>query len=309
MKQEINLLNECTVEDQTFYNTALLKRFLPKLSFYADAKKKKIPKGKGTSIEWRKFKSLTPAKTPLSEGITPNGSKTEIIAITAKLQQYGDYIVTSDVYNTQSKDPVLTENAQLLGEQAGLTVNSIMADELSKGTSVRYAGGKTSTEDLTDADVLTGKLVKMIARDLAANNVPKFDDGYYHATITPEQAYNLKNDTEKGGWIDANMYNNRMALIKNELGCYGGFRFIESTEAPKKLDGAVHCGIFYGKDTYGVPEIGADASHPKLIVKPLGSAGTTDPLNQRSSTGWKNMFAIKRLEELGIIRCETRVSD
>jgi len=272
MKQEINLLNECTVEDQTFYNTALLKRFLPKLSFYADAKKKKIPKGKGTSIEWRKFKSLTPD-------------------------------------NTQSKDPVLTENAQLLGEQAGLTVNSIMADELSKGTSVRYAGGKTSTEDLTDADVLTGKLVKMIARDLAANNVPKFDDGYYHATITPEQAYNLKNDTEKGGWIDANMYNNRMALIKNELGCYGGFRFIESTEAPKKLDGAVHCGIFYGKDTYGVPEIGADASHPKLIVKPLGSAGTTDPLNQRSSTGWKNMFAIKRLEELGIIRCETRVSD
>lgn len=304
----VQTINNISVENQTFYDTALLKRCLPLLSFYEDAMKKRIPAGKGTSIEWRKFGSLTPATTPLTEGTTPAGQDLNITAINAKLDQYGDYVVVSDVLDMQAKDPVIAETSELLGEQAGLTVNRIIAEELSKGTNVRYAGNKSNRNELVATDVLTGDMIKKVVRDLRKNNIPTFADGYYHASISAEQAYDLMSDTATGGWIDVVKYSGAKKLLTGEIGEFGGVRFKVSSEIPKAKEGAVHMGIVYGKDAYGVPEIGANAAKPKIIVKAKGSAGTEDPLDQRSSIGWKNMFVCKRLNELGIVRVETGVS-
>ena len=303
-----NTMETLSVENQTFYDKALLERCIPELTLYEDAQKKKIPAGKGTSIEWRKFNSLEAADEPLTEGTTPAGSDLSITAITAPLKQYGDYVVVSDVLEMQAKDPIIAETSQLEGEQAGLTLNKVIATEISAGTSVRYGGSATKTTDLTAADVLNGSLVKKCVRDLAKNNIKRFADGYYHATISPEQAYDLMNDTANGGWIDANKYTNAMPLLKGEIGCFGGVRFKTSTETPTgegASGAAVHKGLIYGKNSYGVPEIGTGGGKPKIIVKQKGSAGTDDPLDQRGSIGWKSMFACKRLNELGIVRVET----
>lgn len=311
-------MSTVTAENQTFYDRCLLERCLPELTFYEDAQKKKIPAGKGTKIEWRKFNSLTPATTPLTEGTTPTGSNLNVTKVEAVLNQYGDYVIISDVLETQAKDPIITETSQLEGEQAGETLNDVIATEIAKGTTVRYGGSATSTGALTSSDVLTGALVKKAVRDLARNNIKRFPDGYYHATISPEQAYDLMNDTATGGWIDANKYTNVMPLLKGEIGCYGGVRFKESSKTPKgegaKIGStenkyAVHKALIYGKNTYGVPEIGEGGGKPKIIVKTKGSAGTSDPLDQRSTIGWKSMFAVKRLNELGIVRIETGITE
>lgn len=304
-------IGSLTVENQTFYDRALLERCLPLLTFYEDGVKKKIPHGKGTTIEWRKFGSLAAATTPLTEGTTPAGSNLTITALTKTLSQYGDYVTVSDVLDMQGKDPVISETSELLGEQAGLTVNKIIANEIVAGTSVRYAGSATSTATLTAADVLTGSLVKKAVRDLRKNNIKPFADGYYHATISAEQAYDLMSDTATGGWIDVVKYAGAKKLLTGEIGEYGGVRFKVSSETPVgegASNAVVHKALIYGKDSYGVPEIGGGAAKPSIIVKAKGSAGTADPLDQRSSIGWKNMFACKRLNELGIIRVETGIS-
>jgi len=311
MANVVQTITNLTVENQTFYDRALLERCLPELPLYDDAQKKKIPAGKGTSIEWRKWNSLEAADTPLTEGVTPSGSELNITAITKKLDQYGDYVTVSDVLEMQAKDPVITETSQLEGEQAGLTLNKVINKEITAGTTVRYGGSATSTGALTAADVLTGSLVKKAVRDLTKNNIKRFDDGYYHAVISAEQAYDLMNDTANGGWIDANKYTNAMPLLKGEIGCYGGVRFKVSSETMTgegASGAAVHKGLIYGKNTYGVPEIGSGAAKPRIIVKQKGSAGTNDPLDQRGSIGWKAMFACQRLNELGIVRVETGVS-
>lgn len=291
----VNTINTLSVENQTFYDRTLLERCLPLLTFYEDGKKKKIPHGKGTSIEWRKFGSLAVADTPLTEGTTPAGSDLNITNVVATLHQYGDYVTISDVLDMQAKDPVITETSELEGEQAGLTVNKIIRDEISTGTNV-----------ITDAGVLTGLLVKKAVRQLAKNNIPRFDDGYYHATISADQAFDLMNDTATGGWIDVSKYAGAKKLLTGEIGEYGGVRFRVSSESA--ISGTTHKALVYGKDSYGVPEIGSGAAKPKIIVKGLGSAGSADPLDQRSSVGWKSMFACKRLNELGIVRVETTVS-
>ena len=74
-------MSTVTAENQTFYDRCLLERCLPELTFYEDAQKKKIPAGKGTKIEWRKFNSLTPATTPLTEGTTPTGSNLNVTKV------------------------------------------------------------------------------------------------------------------------------------------------------------------------------------------------------------------------------------
>ena len=304
-----NSISNLSTENQTFYDRTLLSRLLPELHFYKDAKKKKIPKGKGTKIEWRIFKSLAVPTKPLEEGVTPAGKNLDISPVTAECSQYGDYVTVSDVLDMQGKDPVIAETSALEGEQAAQLVDTLIRDTVTSGTNVRYANGKASRATLTATDVLKGIDVKKAVRDLRKNNAKTFSDGYFHAVISAEQAYDLMSDTSAGGWIDANKYTDNKPLLKGEIGEYAGVRFMTSSNT-KVVDNsgvAVHLGVTYGKDSYGVPEIGdGSAAKPSIIVKTDG--GNSDPLNQRNTIGWKNMFTCKRLEEKAIVRIETGVT-
>jgi N4-gp56 family major capsid protein len=83
-------------------------------------------------------------------------------------------------------------------------------------------------------------------------------------------------------------------------------RFVETTEA-KVYEGGVFGTLFIGANAYGVIDInGAGA---EFIYKPKGSAGTADPLDQRSSAGWKGMKAAKILVDNYIVRVESKVAD
>ena len=46
----------------------------------------------------------------------------------------------------------------------------------------------------------------------------------------------------------------------------------------------------------------------ETIIKPLGSAGAADPLNQRGTIGWKATKAAIRLVEAYMVRVETASS-
>ena len=68
----------------------------------------------------------------------------------------------------------------------------------------------------------------------------------------------------------------------------------------------VYATLVLGRNAYGVTEIaGGGLEH---IVKQLGSSGTSDPLNQRATAGWKCTSATQRLVEQFMIRIETAAS-
>ena len=65
----------------------------------------------------------------------------------------------------------------------------------------------------------------------------------------------------------------------------------------------VYATLMLGRNAYGVTEIaGGGLEH---IVKQLGSSGTSDPLNQRATAGWKCTSVTQRLVEQFMIRIET----
>ena len=133
--------NQLSAEDKTFYERTLLERLLPELNFYKDARKKKLPKNQGRTINFRKFNSLTAPTASLTEGVTPDGNNLEITTITATVNQEGDFVEISDLIQMTGIDPVLTETSELLGEEAGEVVDNRIQEAVSKGTNVFYAGG------------------------------------------------------------------------------------------------------------------------------------------------------------------------
>ena len=62
------------------------------------------------------------------------------------------------------------------------------------------------------------------------------------------------------------------------------------TDATTNTKGKLHKTLIVGKDAYGVVDVNG-SSKPEIIVKPVGSAGTEDPLNQRGSVGYTLAFA------------------
>ena len=73
----------------------------------------------------------------------------------------------------------------------------------------------------------------------------------------------------------------------------------------------VHASIIYGQDAFGLVKLGGKGKpNIRIIVKPLGSSGSEDPLDQKGTIGWKvPHFACAVIQDDFIVRIEHGVSD
>ena len=297
-----------TPEMQTFYDKSLLKRLLPEMVHAQFGQKRPIPKAGGKTINFRKFSSLAAATVALTEGATPAGNSLTVTAITATVSQYGDFVEISDVLDLTAIDPILVETGRLLAEQSGMTLDALTRDVMAAGTTVQYAGGKASRILTAAADVLTVMEIRKAVRTLKRNKARKIN-GSYVAIVEPGATFDLQSDP---AWVDAQKYAGSKKIFSGEIGELYGVRFVETTEA-KKFVGAgalgidIYATLILGSDAYGLIDI-AGSGAAQNIVKPFGSAGTADPLNQRSTSGWKAIFTTKIIEDLALLRLEHAVS-
>ena len=292
-----------SVENKTFYDMTLIDEATPNLIHDQFGQERDIPKNGGKKIEFRKFASLPKATTPLTEGVTPDGKKLEATSIEAEVSQYGDYIVQSDILELTSIDNTIVEATKILGNQAGLTLDTITRNVLQSGTNVYYcpkADGTavTSRSALDNTCVLTVDVLRRCAAIMKKNNVPKIN-GKYVAIIHPFVGYDLMSDDE---WKHPHQYSDPENIYAGEIGEIAGFRFVESSEA-KVYEGGIFGTLLLGANAYGKTKITGGGL--ETIIKQKGSAGTADPLNQRSSIGWKATKTAEILVEAYLMRVES----
>ena len=313
--------NDLSPEMKTYYDMRLLDYAQANLVHDQFGQKRPIPKNGGKTIEFRSFSPLAKATTPLTEGVTPNGNQLDVKAITATVAQYGDFIVQSDVLELTALDNTILEATKLLGRQAGMTLDTIVRNVLVAGTNVMYApkinastGAETAVSSRSGLDttaVLTVDLVEQVVAELRAQNAPTIN-GDYIGIIHPYTAYDLMRDPD---WRDPHKYADTTNLYEGEIGKIGGVRFVQSTEAKIWRDStcpaqsgatpayyAVFASLFFGDGAYGVTEVSGGGL--QTIVKQKGSAGTADPLDQRSSVGWKALKTAEILLPSYLIRVE-----
>ena len=374
-----------SAEMKTYYGMELLENAKPQLVHNQFAATKPLPVGGGKTVEWRKFGAFDKALTPLTEGVTPDGSGISVSYITKELSQYGDYTTVSDMLDLTAIDDVVLEITDRHGANMGLTLDTVTRNEIQQGNQVIYApkinddGSKTeitSRYALNDRCKISGELVAKAATALKKMNAPKFN-GKYICIIHPSVAYDLRQDES---WIAAHQYAAATELFDGEIGELHGVRFVETTEAKifcgedlasdsrtLLVNGAVNAGktvsfdggtvaagalagryvliggerakvvsntasamtldknvtaadnaviypgeggaegmavygcLFIGKDAYGVVDL---SEGTEVIVKPRGSGGTADPLDQRSSVGWKGVHAAAILYDEYMVRVE-----
>lgn len=295
-----------TPEMKTYYDKLLIKLTGPALVHDQFAQKRNIPKNGGKKIEFRKFDPLPKALTPLTEGVTPKGKKMSVTDITAEVSQYGDYILLSDVIQMTSIDPIVVEATEEIAEQAGKTLDTITREVINAGTNVQYAGGAAARSAITAANVLNVAEVMKAVTTLKGQNAKPVGDSFV-AVLHPYVALDLMRDEE---YKEIFKYTNAKPMYEGEIGKFSNVRFVESTEA--KIwnlagDGvSVFSTLVIGKNAYGTTEVeGGGLQH---IVKPLGSSGAADPLNQRSTVGWKALKTAVLLVQQYMVRIESSAS-
>lgn len=297
-----------TAEQKTFYDRTLLSRLLPNLTFLKYGQKRPMPKNEGDTINFRRFNSLDVPAASLTEGVTPDGDNLSITAVTATVAQEGNWVRLSDKISMVGIDPVLAESAALMGENAAKTLETRCADVIFKGTSQQFAGGAASAAAIAAGKVVNSEEIKKAVRTLRNNNAEPLEGGYYIGFCDPSVAYDLQNDSL---WQDISKYNGAENIMKGEIGRIHGVRFILTTMCPTDATtataGTLHKTLIVGKDAYGVVDVNG-SSKPEIIIKPTGSAGTEDPLNQRASVGWKAMAVTVRLQELAMVCIQSMAS-
>ena len=303
---------------QAFYDRNLLERALPALVHDKFGQMRNIPKNNSDAIKFRRYDALPTATTPLTEGVTPAGSQLSVTDVTARLKHYGDFTILTDDVQLYVEDNVVKEATDVLGEQGGQTVDEVTRDEIVGGTQVVYAGGVGARNAV--ADKISDVELKSAIKTLKGQNAKKFTTvitGSVKVGTLPIRSafvgicHTDTTETLEGitGFKGSEEYASQTLIDMNEVGSYKDIRFVETTMA-KVFTGAgassadVYATMILGKNAYGVVSLRGQ-KNIQTIVKPLGSSGSQDPLNQRSSVGWTARTMTKILNNAWMVRIES----
>ena len=289
---------------QTYYNRELLRTFEPNLVHLQFGDEHRMPPHSGLVMNMRKLIPLETNTKALSEGDPGESVMLAETEVTVQLQQYGEYARCTDKLDLTHLDMDIMRRTKLFGDAGARSIDAVVREELAKCANVIYAGGKASRAELTAADKLTSRELRKAVKTLKKNHAQTFG-GYYVAIIGPDAMYDLQEDE---AFVKVSQYQDKENIYTGEVGRLFGVRLVETTEA-KIFEGAGASGadvasvIVLGQYAYGVTSL--KGAKPRVIVKPAGSAGTADPLDQISTVGWKmDGFGAKLLQPEYAVRIE-----
>lgn len=312
------------------YDRKLLQRAVANQVFDMFGVVKSIPANSNakTAFAYR-YKNILPATTPLAEY---NGSnikaENKIVReeITYSVGHYGDYIIYSDELDLYDFDNIQSSFLDILGDQASLTIDTIRRNVLRGGTNVVYADGAVTRLAVADGlkkhtandfKIMAVKLKnqrgmkfkKVIGGTTAVGTVPV--RSAYMGIVAPEVTEDLRG---LAGWKNVETYADFSKALADEVGSIGDFRIIESyNNAPvvqvntAAANVNIYLSLFMAENAYATTTLrGKGGIMTK--VKPLGSGGTQDPLDQYGTIGWKAIAGCAILNEAWLIRTECTAS-
>ena len=205
------------------------------------------------------------------------------------------------------EDPILNESTDLLGQQMGETIDEITRDVLAGTASVTNCSngvnGSTPTE-LTYDDIQG--VVKTLMGQSAKMFIPKIEGVNKFGTSPVRAAYWAMADTDIlddlediDEFISVANYPNSAGIADSEWGSVGNTRWLLSPIG--YVSSSTYSCFIVGRDAYGVSEISEGIAGN--IYHPLGHGD--DPLEQRSTMGWKTYYAARILNDNFMVNLKT----
>ena len=275
-----------------FYERTLLQPNFPKYIFNRFAQKFSISSKSGKTIKWRRYSRYDAATTPLTEGITPNGHQQSKIDLLATASQYGDFAIITDTIEVDRQ-----------GDQVQNTMDVITRDVLANSASqITCSNGSPTSTLLNKTDIQTARQTLRANDSDYITNLIKGGTGQGTSPVRPSYFgmadVDLEDDLESvSGFVQAANYAGQQGVDVAEWGSTEGVRWLTTTQGA--TSGSNYLNPIVGMNAYGVVDI--NGGNAKSIVKGLGSAGTGDPLDQRTSVGWKMWQVARILNDANIV--------
>ena len=210
----------------------------------------------GSSVVFTIFSELATATSALTEtsDVTPVAMGDSQVTVT--LTEYGNTVNTTAKLRGTSFLDVDAAAANLIGYNAGNSMDVIVREVLSAGDNVIYGGGGSSDETSRTAieaeDIIEANDVRKVTAALRGASVSPWS-GYYIGFIHPDVSYDLRRETGNASWNAPHVQVDTANIYMGEIGTFESVRFIETPRTKVRVnasDGSGGTGNIDVYDTY-----------------------------------------------------------
>ena len=281
--------------DQQAYDLLAYYNLRPELYFDAVAdirpSNQSMP---GSSVVFSIQNDLSVVSTPLAESVDVSAVPMSASQITVTLGEYGNAVITTALGRGTSFLDWDNLVANVVGYNAGISLDTLAQVPLAAGTNVFYSQGTgaappTSPGTVTPVNTLSAQDIRKARTMLRRANVPTID-GHYIAFVHPDQSYDLMGQTGSATWNEPRAYSGPDDIFNGELGSFQMFRFIETPRAPFLLNGGsspatttVFSTVFLGRQALAkvYSYVDGNDDYPVVVPGPI-----TDHLRRLVPWGW-----------------------
>lgn len=287
-----------------YYITDLLITAYPMLVHNTFAERYVLPEKSGNTVVMRRYNRLDTVPVPITDGVIPPGDELITNIIKAQLQWYGNFVRITNQVEYTVEDQTLNQATRLLAQNMGQTLDEITRDVLiSTGVTVLSVGGSNGqtpteiTQTSIDSAVQTlltnnADMISEIIEGTREINTTPIPDAFF-GFINTLQLTDLK---KVSSFVYKSNYAQYMKALPSEWGSTGNIRWLYSSQTyVSSATVPVFANPIVGYQAYGTVHLSSDSGN--FYIKPLGSAGSADPLNQFGSAGWDHPYAARILND------------
>lgn len=246
--------------------------------------------------------------TPLTEGTAPTPKALSLGTVTMSAAQYGDAVSITDLAKVKSPVELVPLASERLGRQVQESLDQIARDVIAAGGTVAYHSGATAgtRADVASGDKMDASELRRLKTKMFKAKIKPFSDGFYRLWTHPNVEYDLRADTNTGGFIDVNKYTDSSPLIKGEVGKLEGFRIMSIVNAPTFASTTtVYASIAVGN----IKGWGAGDLQTLKTYHVAPGGDHTDYLAQEEILGWKVAYGVAVLDNSYYFRLESAATD
>jgi N4-gp56 family major capsid protein len=306
--------------DQAAWEKLAYFSLRPELYFdpVADVKGEHLTAEGSPSVSFNIVADLAVASAALNESTDVTPAALSDSTVTVTLAEYGNVVQTTALARGTSMIPIDPVVANVVGFNAGISIDTVVQSVLVAGSNVRYSTGSTTTgptigrSSVSPASLLSATDVRYVVAKLRGAYVVPTSGGLFTGFIHPDTSVDLQAATDLAGWRAPHAYSAPDAIWSGEIGAFQGVRFIETPRGPIFADAGssttltdVYASIFCGKQALAKAYSKMDGNGPTPRLSP---APVTDRLRRFTGMGWYWLGGYNRFREAALYRVESASS-
>ena len=268
----------------------------------------------GSSVIFTIFSELATVTTPLTETSDVTAVAMADANVTVTLTEYGNTVNTTAKLRGTAFLDVDAAAANLIGYNAGSSMDEVVRDVLAGGTNVVYAGGgsttPTSRATVEVDDIIEANDVRKVTAALRGASVSPWN-GYYIGFIHPDVSYDLRRETGNASWNAPHVNMDTANIYTGEIGTFESVRFIETPRTKVRTDLGesstvdVYDTYIMGRQALAKAYSFVDGNGP---VPQVRRGPVVDSLMRFNPIGWYWLGGYGRFREASLRRIESSSS-